>query len=137
VTQRPFLSAGSLREALTLAGPATDEQLWSSLRAVGLDGTVAGLPQSLATTIGDDGFGLSAGQRARLVLARATLSAAPVILLDEPTAHLDADASATVHDVIRTLAERHTVIVVTHRPELIELADRHVHLLPTKAEVRS
>ena len=137
VTQRPFLSAGSLREALTLAGPATDEQLWSALRAVGLDGTVAGLPQSLATTIGDDGFGLSAGQRARLVLARATLSAAPVILLDEPTAHLDAAASATVHDVIRTLAERHTVIVVTHRPELIELADRHVHLLPTKAEVRS
>ena len=85
--------------------------------------------------LGDDGFGLSAGQRARLVLARALLSTAPVVLLDEPTAHLDTTSSATIHDVIAELATRRTVIVVTHRPELLEIADQHIHLEST--EVRA
>ena len=97
----------------------------------------AGLPHSLATPIGDDGFGLSAGQRARLALARATLSTAPVLLLDEPTAHLDDVASGVVHDLVSTMAERRTVIVVTHRPELVARADRHVHLDARGAEVRA
>ncbi len=128
VSQRPFLAAGTIREALTLGNRADDDAVWDSLRVVGLDGFVAGLQHALSTPIGDDGFGLSAGQRARLALARATLSTAPVILLDEPTAHLDGVATGVVHDVIGRLAERHTVIAVTHRPELVALADRHVHL---------
>lgn len=137
VTQRPFLTAGSIRDALTLGREATDGELWEALRAVSLDGFVAGLPHSLATPIGDDGFGLSAGQRARLALARATLSTAPVLLLDEPTAHLDDVASGVVHDLVSTMAERRTVIVVTHRPELVARADRHVHLDARGAEVRA
>ena len=132
VTQRPFLSAGTIRDALTLGTTADDDDLWDALRLVGLDGFVAGLPQALSTPIGDDGFGLSAGQRARLALARATLTSAPVILLDEPTAHLDERATETVHDIIGSLAERHTVIAVTHRRELVALADRHVHLSPAE-----
>ena len=136
VTQRPFLTAGTLREALTFGRPATDEDLWAALRTVGLDGLVARLPQSLATPVGDDGFGFSAGQRARLALARATMSDAPVLLLDEPTAHLDVDSAALVHDVITTLADRRTVVAVTHRRELVALADQHLHLTPTGAELR-
>ncbi len=131
VTQRPFLAAGTIRDALSLGNAADDDDLWDALRMVGLDGFVAGLPASLSTLIGDDGFGLSAGQRARLALARATLALAPVILLDEPTAHLDERATETVHEVIGSLAERHTVIAVTHRRELVALADQHVHLRGT------
>ena len=128
VSQRPFVAAASVRDNLRLGTRAGDDALWDALRRVGLDGMIAALPESLDTMLGDDGFGLSAGQRARLVLARALLSTAPVVLLDEPTAHLDAEASATIHAVITLLATRRTVIVVTHRPELLALADHHHHL---------
>ena len=135
VSQRPFVAAATVRDNLRLGNGAGDDALWDALRRVGLDGAVAAMPQALDTMLGDDGFGLSAGQRTRLVLARALLSPAPVLLLDEPTAHLDAASSATIHDLIAELAERRTVIVVTHRPELLELADRHRHL--DRPEVRS
>ena len=135
VTQRPFLPAGTLREALTLGNDADDQALWDALRLVGLEGFVAGLPFALATPLGDDGFGLSAGQRARIALARATLSTAPVLLVDEPTAHLDDAAATLVHDVLSDLGERRTVIAVTHRPELVARADRHVALTRDGAEV--
>lgn len=128
VTQRPFLPAGTLRDALRLGNNADDAALWEALRLVGLDGFVASLPAGLATPVGDDGFGLSAGQRARVALARACLSTAPVLLVDEPTAHLDAGAAATVHGLLAHLGERRTVVVVTHRPELVDLADHHVAL---------
>jgi len=135
VTQRPFLPAGTLRDALVLGNGADDQALWDALRLVGLEGFVAALPLALATPLGDDGFGLSAGQRARVALARATLSTAPVLLVDEPTAHLDARSAALVHEVLSGLAERRTVVVVTHRAELVELADRHVVLTRDGAEV--
>jgi ATP-binding cassette, subfamily C, bacterial CydD len=135
VTQRPFLPAGTLRDALVLGNGADDQAVWDALRLVGLEGFVASLPQALATPLGDDGFGLSAGQRARVALARATLSTAPVLLVDEPTAHLDTAAADLVHGVLARLAERRTVVVVTHRPELVTLADRHVVLTREGAEV--
>ena len=135
VTQRPFLPAGTLREALVLGNDADDQAVWDALRLVGLEGFVAGLPQALATPLGDDGFGLSAGQRARIALARATLSTAPVLLVDEPTAHLDAASADLVHGVLADLAERRTVVVVTHRPELVTMADQHVVLTREGAEV--
>ncbi|MGL5818469.1 MAG: thiol reductant ABC exporter subunit CydD [Phycicoccus sp.] len=131
VSQRPFLPAGTLRDVLRLGNDASDRALWQALREVGLDGFVAALPAALDTTVGDDGTGLSAGQRARLALARATLSSAPVLLVDEPTAHLDTAASGLVHDLLVRLSRRRTVLVATHRPELVTLADRHVELLPT------
>ena len=135
VSQRPFLPAGTLRDALTLGNDADDQAVWDALRLVGLEGFVAGLPHALATSLGDDGFGLSAGQRARIALARATLSTVPVLLVDEPTANLDPDAAGLVHDLLADLAERRTVLVVTHRPELVERADRHLALTRHGAEV--
>ncbi|QKE82986.1 thiol reductant ABC exporter subunit CydD [Arthrobacter sp. NEB 688] len=135
VTQRPFLPDGTLRDALRLGTDATDDALWEALRRVGLEGYVAGLPHALATPLGDDGVGLSAGQRARVAIARATLSSAPVLLVDEPTAHLDESASAQVHALLQQLAERRTVLVVTHRPELVHLADQHVVVTAAGTEV--
>ncbi|HET6967265.1 MAG TPA: ATP-binding cassette domain-containing protein, partial [Ornithinibacter sp.] len=135
VTQRPFLPAGTLRDALRLGNDADDPALWHALRRVGLEGFVASLPRALATPLGDDGFGLSAGQRARVALARATLSTAPVLLVDEPTAHLDTASAELVHDLLVDLGERRTVLAVTHRPELVTRADRHVALTREGAEV--
>lgn len=128
VTQRPFLGAGTLRDNLTIGGPHESHDLWEALREVGLDGTVAGLPDGLDTRIGDDGFGLSAGQRARLVLARALLSPATVVLLDEVTAHVDADSAATIGEVVERLARTRTVIAVTHQSDLVARADEHLDL---------
>lgn len=128
VTQRPFLGAGSIRANLTIGGPAEASDVWRVLREVGLDDTLAALPGGLESPVGDDGFGLSAGQRARLVLARALLSPAPVVLLDEPTAHVDPDSARTVGDVITTLARTRTVIAVSHQPDLVARADQRVDL---------
>ena len=128
VTQRPFLGAGTLRANLTIGGPVESTDVWQALRQVGLDGVVAALPSGLDTPIGDDGFGLSAGQRARLVLARALLSPSPVVLLDEPTAHVDADSAEAIGEVIADLTRSRTVIAVTHQPDLVARADQHVHL---------
>jgi ATP-binding cassette subfamily C protein CydD len=130
VSQRPLLITGSIRDNLTLgvANSPNDGALWATLDSVGLGSELRGLPEGLDSPLGDDGFGLSAGQRARLALARATLSDAPLILLDEPTAHLDEPSAALAHSVIRRLARTRTVVVVTHRPDLVDLADTRVEL---------
>ncbi|MEI2731964.1 MAG: thiol reductant ABC exporter subunit CydD [Dermatophilaceae bacterium] len=121
VAQSPLLVPASLRDNLTLGirGEVTDADLWQALDRLGLraDITAAG---GLSGRLGDEGFGLSAGQRARLALARATLSDAPLVLLDEPAAHLDPMSADLVHAEIRRLARRRSVVVVTHRPELLE-----------------
>lgn len=128
VTQRPFLTAATVRDNLLLGVPEVlgDDRLWEALRAVGLAADVAALPRGLHTTLGDDGFGLSAGQRARLAVARALLADADVVLLDEPTAHLDPASADLVHAALAGLAADRPVIAVSHRPELLALADHHL-----------
>ncbi len=128
VTQRPFLGAGTLRANLTIGGPRDSAEVWQALREVGLDGVVAALPEGLDSPVGDDGFGLSAGQRARLVLARALLSPSPVVLLDEPTAHVDPESASMIGDVIARLARTRTVVAVSHQPDLVARADQQIAL---------
>ncbi|MEP7017689.1 MAG: thiol reductant ABC exporter subunit CydD [Actinomycetota bacterium] len=128
VTQRPFLAAGTVRDNLTLGNDGADDSLWDVLREVGLEVTIRSLTQGMETRLGDEGFGLSAGQRARLTLARAALSKSPLILLDEPTAHLDVESAAQAHRLIQRLAEQRIVVAVSHRPELLTLADQSVSL---------
>lgn len=126
VTQRPFLAAVSLADNLRLgARPGvTDADLAAALDRVGLTPMLEALPEGLHTVLGDDGFGVSAGQRARIATARALLSDSDVVLLDEPTAHLDPDAEALVHAVIADLATDKVVVAVSHRPGLVAGADR-------------
>jgi thiol reductant ABC exporter CydD subunit len=128
VTQRPFLAAGTVRDNLTLGNDSADDALWEVLREVGLEGTVRSLAQGMETRLGDEGFGLSAGQRARLTLARAALSNCSLILLDEPTAHLDVESAAQAHRLIQRLAGHRIVVAVSHRPELLALADKSISL---------
>ncbi|GAB1691673.1 thiol reductant ABC exporter subunit CydD [Krasilnikovia sp. M28-CT-15] len=149
VPQRPHLFAATIRDNVTLATATghegaqaaeaavfADGRVWWALEQAGVAEAVAALPGGLDTVLGDDGAGLSAGQRQRLALARAFLRDAPIVLLDEPTANLDETTAATVTAAIRRLAHGRTVVLAAHRPELIALADRVVPLAPALAGAR-
>ncbi|WP_371528254.1 thiol reductant ABC exporter subunit CydD [Streptomyces sp. NBC_01283] len=129
VPQRPHLYAGSIAENVRLARPdADDAAVRDALEAAGAWEFVSALPGGVETLLGEDGAGLSAGQRQRLALARAFLADRPVVLLDEPTAALDGETEAGVVEAVRRLAVGRTVLLVVHRPALLAVADRVVRL---------
>ena len=129
--------AGSIAANLRLARPdATDDELAAVLDAVHLGDWVRSLPDGLDTELGDDGGRASGGQRQRLLLARALVHPAPVIVLDEPTAHLDDDlAEALLADVVALTGPSAAgpgcgrgLLVITHRLEGLEAMDEVVVL---------
>ncbi|GAA0559188.1 hypothetical protein GCM10010172_47800 [Paractinoplanes ferrugineus] len=132
VPQRPYLFAGTVRDNIAL-GAAEDADVKSAARLAGAHHFIADLPAGYETVLGDGGAGLSAGQRQRLALARAFLRDAPIVLLDEPTANLDAATAEGVMAAIRRLAHGRTVLMAAHRPELIALAGRVLDLTPAGA----
>lgn len=123
--QRPVLVSGTVAENLALFGGLDDVD--AACAASGFDLVLPELPAGMQTVLGRGGLGLSLGQRQRLGLARALGSAAPVLLLDEPTAHLDPE---TEMRVLRAVAERAragaTVIVTGHRDRVVATGDRIV-----------
>jgi ATP-binding cassette subfamily C protein CydCD len=129
VPQRPHLFARSVADNVRVARPgATDAEVSAALQAAGLATVVGRLPQGVDTRLGEGGAGLSAGERQRLALARAFVRDAPLLVLDEPTASLDAETEADVLQAVRRLAEGRTALIVAHRPALAALADRVIHL---------
>ncbi|MFE4409200.1 thiol reductant ABC exporter subunit CydD [Streptomyces sp. NPDC056821] len=134
VPQRPHLYAGTIAENVRLARPdADDAAVRGALADAGALEFVDALPEGLDTLLGEDGAGLSAGQRQRLALARAFLADRPVLLLDEPTAALDGATEAEVVDAVRRLSAGRTVLLVVHRPALLDVADRVVRLDGTES----
>jgi ATP-binding cassette, subfamily C, bacterial CydCD len=127
--QRPLFIAGTIADNVRLGAPqASDADVWDVLRRVALEERVRQLPAGLVTPLGEDGGTLSAGERARLALARIVLSDRPWVLLDEPTAHLDVLTEHVVADTLVELARDRAVLVVAHRPALVALADHVIHL---------
>jgi thiol reductant ABC exporter CydC subunit len=127
--QEAYVFDSTIRENLRLARPdASDAQLRAVLRRAGLDDWVASLDDGLDTQVGEEGSRLSGGQRQRLTLARALLADAPVLVLDEPTAHLDPSTAQSVMDDVLDAAEGRSVLLITHRPEGLERMDEIVVL---------
>ncbi len=134
VPQRPYLFAGTIADNVRLARPeADDAAVYEALREAGAEEFVAALPHGARTPLGEDGAGLSAGQRQRLALARAFLADRPVLLLDEPTAALDGETETAVVEAVGRLARGRTVLLVVHRPALLSVADRVVSLASASA----
>ena len=139
--QRPVLEPGTLADVVTGAADTVSDSARDAAAALtGLDLVVASLADGWSTPLGRGGVGLSVGQRQRVALTRAVLSAAPLVVLDEPTAHLDAAGERVVLDTVRALRDAgRTVLLVAHRASLVALADDvvEVHPEPVTAAVRS
>ncbi|MER6024963.1 thiol reductant ABC exporter subunit CydD [Streptomyces sp. NPDC001851] len=127
VPQRPHLFAVSVADNIRLGRPdADDAAVRAAARAASADRFIEELPDGYGTVLGEHGAGLSAGQRQRIALARAFLKDAPVLLLDEPTAHLDPESEAAVTRATVELMRGRTAVVVAHRTSLLPHADRIV-----------
>jgi thiol reductant ABC exporter CydC subunit len=127
--QEAYVFDSTIRANLLVARPdATDEELEDVLRSARLDAWVASMPDGLHTPVGEGGRQLSGGQRQRLTVARALLVRAPVLILDEPTSHLDpATAEDLVRDVFAAAGDR-SVLLITHRSEGLDLVNEVVSL---------
>lgn len=130
VPQSPTFIPGPIRDVIT--HDVTDQQRDAASKATGFDAVLDKLPDGWDTQIGYRGVGLSVGQRQRLALTNALLDPAPIVILDEPTAHLD---PVSEHVVVRTLeqmkAQGRTVIVIAHRQAVVAAAD---HVITVSAQ---
>ena len=129
IGQRPVLFAGSIADNIRFARPeATDDEVAEAARFARVDGFAAQLPRGLDTEVGEGGYGLSGGQAQRVAIARAFLKNAPLLLLDEPTAHLDPATEAEVLDSLRRLTLGRTVILASHSAAAHAFSGRRIDL---------
>jgi ATP-binding cassette subfamily B protein len=129
VDQSPHLFHASIRENIAYADPgATDDEIVEAARSAAIHDFIAALPGGYNTLVGERGLTLSAGQRQRIAIARALLRHPKVLVLDEPTAALDAAAEKSISESLAGLIRGQTAIVITHRHSLAEIADQVITL---------
>jgi len=123
IGQKPVIFAGTIEENIRFGRPeASETQLADAIRHAHLTELIASLPQGLQTPLGEGGFGVSGGQAQRIAIARAFLKDAPLLLLDEPTAHLDPVVERDVLESLRHLAIGRTVVLATHSTMAMDFA---------------
>jgi ATP-binding cassette subfamily B protein len=136
VDQSPYLFNVSIAENIAYAFPeATPRAIEEAGRAAGLDELIARLPEGYRTKTGERGLALSAGERQRIALARAFLRRPSVLILDEPTSALDGYTEKQIAANLRTALPGCTLIVITHRPALAEIADAVISIQSGKTTV--
>lgn len=136
VDQAPFLFNASIAQNIAFARPdATSDDIAAAASAAGLDPLIARLPEGLATRTGERGLALSAGERHRIAIARALLRQPDVLILDEPTAALDEETERLVALGLRRALPHATLIVITHKPALAEMADHVFRLEQGRARI--
>jgi len=124
----------TIRANLKLSDPnASDAALWAALDAARIGDVVRALPDGLETWVGEGGARFSGGQGRRLALARALLAEAPILILDEPCAGLDADTERSFLETLNETAEGRTIVLITHRLTGVERLDRIFRLSAGKA----
>ncbi len=129
VPQAPHLFAWSVADNIRLGRPeASEAEVREAVRAAHAEDFVHALPHGLDTVLGEDGAGLSVGEQRRIALARAFLRDAPLLLLDEPTAGLDARSEAVIAAALKRLCAGRTVLLATHRGEIVTTSHRRVSL---------
>ena len=127
--QQPFLFHQSVRDNLRLVAPeATNDQIKRAAEKAHIHDLFSSLPHGYDTLIGERGARLSGGQAQRLALARVFLKNAPLVVLDEPTAHLDAETEALLQHAIADLSNDRTVLTIAHRLYTVEKADKIIVL---------
>ncbi|MFD3315348.1 ABC transporter ATP-binding protein/permease [Streptomyces sp. NPDC058694] len=115
VGQQTVLLDATVRDNIRLGRPeAAEQQIWQAVDAAGLSAVIEGLPDGLNTRLGEGGWGISTGEARRVAIARAFLRGARLWLLDEPTAHLDADSEREVVEALRRATDGCTVVIATH-----------------------
>ncbi len=136
VDQSPYLFNVSIAENISYAFPsATQSDIEEAARAAGLDELIARLPEGYKTRTGERGLALSAGERQRIALARAFLRRPSVLILDEPTSALDGNTEKLIASNLRMALPGCTLIVITHRPALAEIADAVITIQNGKTTV--
>ena len=129
VTQEPILFAATIRENIAYGRPdATDAEIEAAARAAGAHEFIQALPEKYHTPIAERGASLSGGQRQRIAIARAFLKNAPVVILDEPTAALDAETEERLLQTFQHLMKGRTALVIAHRLSTARSADRVIVL---------
>lgn len=124
VSQSTWLFTGTIASNLRFAKPeATEKEMWEALERANVASEVRTMPQRLHTEVGEGGSLLSGGQVQRIAIARALLSGRSILLLDEPTSHVDAESEERIIDAIEGLKGDLTILIVTHRTSLLRIAD--------------
>jgi ATP-binding cassette subfamily B protein len=127
--QETLLPDVSVREAIAYGRPgATGEEIVVAAHAAGAHDFILELPDGYDTAVGQRGRRLSGGQRQRIAVARALIRDTPILVLDEPTTGLDAEAKAALLGPLRALARGRTTIAISHDPDVVDWADRVIEL---------
>jgi ATP-binding cassette, subfamily B, bacterial len=129
VSQEAHMFHDTIRGNLRYAKPdATEDELWQAITAAQIGGLVHSLPDGLETLVGDRGYRLSGGEKARLAIARLLLKAPGIVILDEATAHLDSESEAAVQEALAHALAGRTSLVIAHRLSTVLNADKVIVL---------